>query len=150
MRQTRRGCFAAQGSGAVMYMWDIYTISHDFVRNESEVGLTQGKRTYFADSITIAADGTIGLVNASRQYVSYSNPNLYLKKYTANKEQGNEYANYIKTYTRTSGNSFYYDGERVTVADARGDFIGTVESEDPYAYPENGIQGEYWYVLQQS
>lgn len=35
-----------------------------------------------------------------------------------------------------------------TISQSKGDLIDTVTDRDPAAYPENGIQDGYWYVLQ--
>lgn len=42
----------------------------------------------------------------------------------------------------------YYYNNRTVMSQDQGSFVGTITSELPDEYPQNGIQGKYWYVYQ--
>ena len=49
----------------------------------------------------------------------------------------------------TSGISIYkLSSEKVKVSESQGEYVDQITSENSNEYPENGILGEYWYVLQ--
>lgn len=143
------------------YLWKKYDLIHNQVVEvevsnpeiayKSSLGTNQSwSYVEYADEI-IVSNGEISLVDPiTITDPSVSNLSVVIGKYI--------YSSYKKKYYRVpstakigSGGSYAYTTRYVTeafelsVGDSKGEFIGNVLSQDKDAFPENGIQDEYWY-----
>ena len=143
------------------YLWKKYGLLHNQVVEvevsnpeiayKSSLGTNQNwSYVEYADEITVS-NGEISLVDPTTiADPSVSNLSVVIGKYI--------YSSHKKKYYRVpstakigSGGSYAYTTRYVTeafelsVGDSKGEFIGNVLSQDKDAFPENGIQDEYWY-----
>lgn len=141
MRQTRRGCFAAQGGGA-KYVWKIYDLAYGADINAAETASSTFRDEFAVSKSYTATATTFTLVNPAEVELA----DIVAGDYFMN---GSYFCQVISTTP---------DGRRVRITYYRwltptlclqgADTGMTVESTDINAYPANGIQGDYWYVLQ--
>ena len=117
---------------------------------------------------TLKANKNVAPENWSGTYYSDKQDNLYIQNtsvttstvykqvVTSNEYVYNEgYSSYGYQYAYTSYKITSAQSDTLsigytpyTISQSRGDLIDTVTDADPAAYPENGIQDGYWYVLQ--
>lgn len=153
MRQTRRGCFAAQGSGA-KYVWAIYSVVYGVDESAGGTGgsvrLSSSRYKMAAKAYTVSEDGTVSLTDSTRTTAA----NLAVGDYLVNVSTSNS--------TSTTGTTLY----KVTGASSSGSYVNVsytaytpslcakgadtgqrVESNTADDYPVYGIQGDYYYVM---
>ena len=145
MRQTRRGCYAAQGGGAKSYLWKVYAINSDEVRTTEYYPVPTGATVQFASSYSVSGGVfVLGVLSSATIYTGTTNS--IVGKYIPETDTK---IHKINSYISYSYQAHMYNAQALTLENSRGEDTGmTVESEDENAYPANGIQGDYWYVLQ--
>ena len=82
----------------------------------------------------------------------------YMRSGTALEQTLSRSINKVVSYTEAAGsgefNAYLYSVEEdpnILIPDGKGEATGnTVYSEDINAYPQDGLQGEYWYVYKRS
>lgn len=147
MRQTRRGCYAAQGGGAKSYIWKVYAINSDEVRTTEYYPVPNGATVRYASSYSVSG-GVFALGSLSSATIYKGTTGVLVGKYIPDTDTKIHKINSYISYSYQA-QAHMYNAEVLTLTNSRGEDTGmTVESEDGNAYPANGIQGNFWYVLQ--
>lgn len=144
MRQTRRGCYAAQGGGAKSYIWKVYAINSDEVRTTEHYPVPNGATVQFASSYSVSG-GVFVLGSLSSATIYTDTTGDLVGKYIPDTDTK---IHKINSYISYSHQAHMYNAEVFTLTNSRGEDTGmTVESEDENDYPADGIQGDYYYVM---
>lgn len=154
MRSTRFGAIAQRKNN--VYIWDVYNIAVMYLEQEStdgndtRVNIPNSTTTYYSDNYSF--DNTTGTItlknpksiigNAETAY----NVGAFNDYYRTGNASGNEmwYRMMFQSNTYVRAQKKYYSEQTETRGTATGK---TVESDDINAYPANGKQDGYWYVL---
>lgn len=154
MRSTRFGAIAQRKNNG--YIWDVYNIAVMYLKQEStdrndlRVNVPKKTTTYYSNDYSF--DNTTGIItltkpksiigNAAAAY----NVGAFNDYYRTGNASGNEiwYRMSIQADTFVRAQKKYYSEQTETRGTATGE---TVESDDINAYPANGKQNGYWYVL---
>lgn len=152
MRQTRRGCFAAQGGGA-KYVWAVYNLAYGIDESaggtDGSVSLSSSRYKMAAKGYTISDSGTVTLTDPTKTTAA----NLAVGDYLVNVSTSNSTATTGDTLYKVTGVSGSYNYTISYTAytpalNARGTDTGQrVESNTADDYPVDGVQGDYYYVM---
>lgn len=152
MRQTRRGCFAAQGGGA-KYVWAVYNLAYGIDESaggtDGNVKLSSSRYKMAAKGYTISDSGTVTLTDPTKTTAA----NLAVGDYLVNVSTSNSTATTGDTLYKVTGVSGSYNYTITYTAytpalNARGTDTGQrVESNTADDYPSDGVQGDYYYVM---
>lgn len=152
MRQTRRGCFAAQGGGA-KYVWAVYNLAYGI---DESAGGTAGNFSVSSNNYRRAAksytvSGTyVNLVDSVQTTAANLAPGDYIVT-VANTNSTATTGTTLYKVTGVSGSYFSYTISYTAYTPAliaKGEDTGErVESTDGTAYPHYGVQDGYFYVL---
>lgn len=138
------------------YVWDVYEVNGSYrsITNSSptSVIISASSRTYYATNYTFNSKTGVYTLTNPQSVVgnAYSVMNELRDHYwiVGSPSASSVYYGFISVTTygdEIDPRTLYYS----TGSSSRGDPTGeTVFSDDPNAYPANGIQGDYWYVLQ--
>lgn len=147
MRITRRGAIAQRKNNA--YIWDVYNIVYGY--SESGTGKFAGtytskrKTVNSISKVSISETGFM-LLNASSTEL-YDIANLYFVSLTDSKvSSGNTL--YFADSVKIAGTYATVNYTSYGVTQQKGDTLqGQVTDQNINAYPANGQQDGYWYVL---
>lgn len=150
MRLTRRGVIAQRKGG---FIWAVYELAMGIDESaggtNGTVSLTSTRYKRVAKSYTVSASGTVSLVDS----VQTTAANMVVGDYLVNVSTSNNTSTTGTTLykiTATSGTStrkITYKAYTPSLSVKGTDTGDRVESADGTAYPHNGAQGGYWYVL---
>lgn len=153
MRATRFGAIAQRNGG---YIWDVFNIVTTYTDNQNTTtrrisNIGSYGTVYYANSYTFNAS-TGKYVLSSRRSVENNGdlrniaPNFQNKYW--NTGSTNSYDILYYSYSAVGTSVITVNNSRVpSSSQSKGTSTGTtVSSNDINAYPENGIQGDYWYV----
>lgn len=141
--------FTRRGKAAEQYYWQKYTVAEDPVYTEESVTLSIGANVYYCND-KMAVKRTNGgalvwdLPNAFAK-AEYIDGAYTTYPYFYNNEQNSNvlyYATMIYYGSPYTQKKYTLTG----VKEVKGSYISDVDSTDPNAYPENGVQDGYWYV----
>lgn len=152
MRQTRRGCYAAQGGGA-KYVWAVYNLAYSIDESaggtDGSVSLSSSRYKMAAKGYTISDSGTVTLTDPTKTTAA----NLAVGDYLVNVSTSNSTATTGDTLYKVTGVSGSWNYTISYTAytpalNARGTDTGQrVESNTADDYPADGVQGDYYYVM---
>lgn len=152
MRQTRRGCYAAQGGGA-KYVWAVYNLAYSIDESaggtDGSVSLSSSRYKMAAKGYTISDSGTVTLTDPTKTTAA----NLAVGDYLVNVSTSNSTATTGDTLYKVTGVSGSWNYTITYTAytpalNARGTDTGQrVESNTADDYPSDGVQGDYYYVM---
>lgn len=152
MRQTRRGCYAAQGGGA-KYVWAVYNLAYGIDESaggtDGSVKLSSSRYKMAAKGYTISDSGTVTLTDPTKTTAA----NLAVGDYLVNVSTSNSTATTGDTLYKVTGVSGSYNYTISYTAytpalNVRGTDTGQrVESNTADDYPADGVQGDYYYVM---
>lgn len=133
-RYTLKAVVVVGGTGTGDISNDGYTTSYGtgytFDENTGKFTITGVKHSYIGDYKV----GSVTYHNSSR---NSRDENLEEKTFTTI---------YEWTITNVTSSQITWDYKALTAVQGKGTFVDTVEASDPSAYPDNGKQGNYWYV----
>lgn len=144
MRMARRLGLVGKGK----YVWDVYNVvwgaNETTTPYTGNFTLSSSSRYKMVSSSYAATSSQFTLTNA----VQTTRANIKVGDYLVNVSTSNSTVttgSYLYKITSISGNTFYYT--RWSPTQVRGATAINQVSSSTFDYPENGIQGGYWYVL---
>lgn len=134
------------------YVWAVYTAVYKIVSAESGSFTLSGafQTIKTATDYTINSDGTFSLVDASSSYASGIAAGMYLvdTRLGSTAITGEVLYYVTKTgYMATGSGSYVISYDSYVAELQKGVDTGERVKSKTLDYPENGIQGDYWYVL---
>jgi hypothetical protein len=127
--------------GGKVYTWKRYTIKHEEAISENTTKEFPSTTVRYDSSYMIEGDhfvfpndfrSNIGSLRAGRYFSTQFETMTEIYQVVSITQNGNVYTIVVKTHSLQAAANTYVD---------------TVESRNIGDYPENGIQGDYWYVL---
>ena len=154
MRSTRFGAIAQRKNNG--YIWDVYNIAVMYLKQESTdkndlgVNVPKSTTTYYSNHYRF--DKTTGTITLEKpkSIIGNADDAFNVGAFNNYYRTGNASGNEIWFRLALRSNDFvralkkYYSEQTETRGTATGE---TVESDDINAYPSNGKQDGYWYVL---
>ena len=145
-----------------IYTWNRYTIiqkenySYEYIEEPVHLGytLTSGREIFYTTETNPENifDSNLGYFTPLTSVKFYDRNSFLKNKFIANYNNPRSLQLLVRWQEQDSGGyQTYFSDEakiNVTYENISGDYVDQVFSEDINAYPENGIQGDYWYVLQ--
>lgn len=146
MRISRRGVIA-QKRAQSLYIWDVYFIGTHIETTYGTIPVPGMIQIYWADQYLESA-GELELINPTYGMIETGTTGIIENKYVATASGPVNTLQYCSVYIQQQGPFYLYNGQTLTSTPKKGVSTGrTVESMNPNAYPENGVQGNFWYVL---
>jgi hypothetical protein len=131
--------------GGKKYVWEKYTIEKkEVISDNTTKTFPANKNIYYSYRYSIQGDYFV-LDNADM-----ARPASWMVGWYISAEESNLTEIYQVVSVTTSGTTANVTVRIHSLQAGAGTLLGTVESGDLTAYPENGEQGGYWYVLVES
>lgn len=146
-----------------IYTWNRYTImqketySYEYIEEPRHLGytITSGREIFYTTESNPENifDSNLGYFTPMSSVKFYDRRVDFLRnKFIATYDNPTSLQLLVDWQESNSGGyqTYFTDEAKIntTYENISGDYVDQVFSEDINAYPENGIQGDYWYVLQ--
>lgn len=143
----------ARRRNSAKYVWAVYTIIKGIDENaggtSGSVALLSTNQNYASSTYTVGSNGTITLTNATKKTASELLVGEYITDISTSGAATTTGTTLYKITQNASSSTFSRTISYIayTPKNMRGTDTGDRIKSKTLDYPENGIQGDYWYVL---